>query len=282
MIKKLIQNKLGSLLQYPLFRLVYWYLRAPFSSYSAFAFYKERTARDLRTNSEYRVLIGPYKGMRYTKHGSSISLNCLLGSYEMEIWPALNSLKSNNYDLIVDVGCAEGYHACGMALLTQKPVLAYDINSKARVDCKQMARLNGVSSLVEVREFLSCEELEELCGNQKTFLFCDIDYYELELLDPAKVPSLGNTDILVETHGHAPESANDTMPVIQDRFQDSHDIELLSIKPRNAYLMWDHVDSCANDRFAIGKVVDEPLCHAFFEERGWNNWLWLRAKNRRS
>jgi len=119
-IMKIVRRIKNQIYRHPFLRMVYWYFRAPFSNYAAFCFYQERTARDLTTNGEYRVLHGPYKGMLYTKHGSSISLNCLLGSYEMEVWPVIESLKSANYDLIVDVGCAEGYHACGMAKITQK------------------------------------------------------------------------------------------------------------------------------------------------------------------
>lgn len=277
-MKSIIARLLNTLYQSPLFRLFYWYLRAPFSNYAAFAFFKERTARDLRTNGEFRVLIGPYKGMKYTKHGSSISLNCLVGCYEMEVWPVIASLADSNYDVIIDVGCAEGYHACGMAIVSNKRVLAYDISPTARQDCRRMAKLNNLADRVEIGEYLSCENLEEICNKNRTFLFCDIDYYELELLDLKKVPSLVSTDILVETHGHCEGSVEDTLPVIRERFQQTHEIIVFSMTPRYSHLMRVHGDPRTDVHFSLGKVLDEPLCHAFLEERGYNNWLWLKAR----
>lgn len=279
-MKSLIKYQFNHLLQSPLFRQVYWFLRSPFSNYAAFAFFKERTARDLRTDGQYRVLNGPYKGMRYTKHGSSVSLNCLTGSYEMEIWPVLDSLRSSSYDMIIDVGCAEGYHACGMALISGKTVKAYDLNPIARQDCQNMSRINNLTSQVEIGSLLTRESLEDLCSKNDCFIFCDIDYAEVDLLDPTFVPSLIKTDILVETHGHAPDSPDDTLPTLQERFGNTHDIELFSMKPRFPYMLWDLVEPSSNHLFQIGKVVNEPLCHAYFEERGWNNWLWLKAKQR--
>lgn len=273
-------NKLNKLLQLPWFRLVYWFFRAPFSNYAAFAFYKERTARDLRTGGEYRVRFGPYQGMKYLKHGSSISLNCLLGTYEMEIWPVIELVRNERYDLIIDVGCAEGYHACGLAMITGKPLMAFDTNQIARDDCRYMARINGLADQIEVGEYLSVERLNSICSDKKVFLFCDIDYHEIQLLDLEKAASLEFTDILVETHGHAPGSEDDTLPLMLSRFSETHEIQIYSSDSRRPYELWQFVDKSHDHHFSIGKVIDEPLCHAFFEERGWNNWLWMKSKKR--
>ncbi|MFM7131577.1 MAG: hypothetical protein ACKO0V_19680 [bacterium] len=273
-----MQTIINKLLQSPLFRLVYWFIRAPFSCYAAFAFYKEKTARDLRTNGEYRVRFGPYKGLKYLKHGSSISLNCLLGSYEMEIWPVLESVKNENYELIIDVGCAEGYHACGLAMITGKLVLAYDTSEIARDDCRLMAKVNGLADQIQVGDYLSAEKLNSICSEKKVFLFCDIDYHEMQLLDLQKASSLEFTDILVETHGRGPGSEDDTLPLLLSRFSETHEIQIYTMNARLPYELWQFVDKSDDYRFAIGKVIDEPLCHAFFEERGWNNWLWMRSR----
>ena len=264
--------------KHPYLRMLYWYIRAPFSNYAAFCFYQERTARDLRTNGEYRVLHGPYQGMLYTKHGSSVSLSCLLGTYEMEIWPVIESLKSANYGVIVDVGCAEGYHACGIAKITNTKVLAFDMLESARKDCAEMARINNLTDLVEIRSFLEHKVLQELCDSQKVFVLCDIDFAEKELLDLNLVPSLSKADLLVETHGRREGGPEDTLPFIMERFKATHDITLFQMLPRYPHRMWDFVEGGPEHRFAIHNVVDEPLCHAFFEGRGLNNWLWLKSK----
>jgi len=278
-IKHIVRQFIQKIYKYPLLRMLYWYLRAPFSSYAAFCYYQERTARDLRTKGEYRVLHGPYQGMLYTRHGSSVCLSCLLGTYEMEVWPVIGSLKLANYDLIVDVGCAEGYHACGMAKITQKKVMAFDMLESARKDCAEMAKINQLSDQVIIGSFLEHKVLQNLCESQKVFVLCDIDFAEKELLDPNLVPSLARADLLVETHGFREDGPEDTLPLMMERFKDTHDITLFPMQPRFPHKMWDFVEGGPTHRFAIQNVVDEPLCHGFFEGRGLNNWLWLKSKS---
>ena len=278
-IKQIVRQVIQKIYKYPLPRMFYWYLRAPFSNYAAFCFYQERTARDLRTNGEYRVLHGPYQGMLYTRHGSSVCLSCLLGTYEMEVWPVIESLKSANYDLVVDVGCAEGYHACGIAKITNKKVMAFDMLETARHDCAEMASLNQLTDLVVIGSFLEHKVLQDLCESQKVFVLCDIDFAEKELLDLNLVPSLSKADLLVETHGYKEGGPEDTLPLFMERFKETHDITLFPMLPRFPHRMWDFVEGGPDHRFVINNVVDEPLCHAFFEGRGLNNWLWLKAKS---
>jgi hypothetical protein len=257
---------------------MYWYFRTPFSSYAAYCFAKERVGRDLLTNGQYRVLNGPYKGMLYTRHGSSLNLNCLLGTYEMEIWTVIESVQAGRYDLILDVGCAEGYHACGLAKKSGIDVIAYDNMVSARQDCAEMVRLNGLEDRVTIKAYLTHEEMEIHCAGKRVFVFCDIDYAEKELLDPVRVPSLRHTDILVETHGLRQESDENTLPIILNRFNQTHEATVFSMQPRFPHLMWDFVEKGTNHHFAIGKVRDEPLCQGFFEARGCNSWVWLKSK----
>jgi methylase of polypeptide subunit release factors len=66
----------------------------------------------------------------------SILVPKLLGSYEAELHPVLDQVIRNNYETIIDVGCAEGYYAVGLALsLPTTHVHAFDIDSRARELC---------------------------------------------------------------------------------------------------------------------------------------------------
>lgn len=282
MMRRTFESTLRFIYCRPRLRLIYWFLRSPLSAYAAYCFAKERIARELLTDGQYLVLNGPYKGMKYTRHGSSILLPCLLGTYEMEIWPVIESLKSDNYDLIVDVGSAEGYHACGLAKITGTKVNAYDTSDSARYDCAEMAQLNEVTNSVTIKSFLTHEELESLCSSRKVFVFCDIDFAETDLLDLDKVPSLLNTDLLVETHGHREDGHEHTLPVILRRFEKTHDVTHFTMLPRFPHRMWDFVQEGTNHNFGIGRLTNEPLCFGFFESRGLNNWLWLKAKSKTS
>ena len=66
----------------------------------------------------YEVQAGPFKGMRYPqfKAKGSTMLGKLLGTYEGELADLITSLVKQPYDAVVDVGCAEGYYAVGLAL----------------------------------------------------------------------------------------------------------------------------------------------------------------------
>lgn len=278
MLRRIISSALGFVYARPRLRLAYWYARAPFSSYAAHCFAKERVARDLMTGGEYRVLHGPYKGMIYTRHGSSVNLPALLGTYEMEIWPVIESIGNDKFDLIIDVGCAEGYHACGLARLTGTKVNAYDTLPSARGDCAEMAALNGISELLTIKSLLTHEELEGLCASRKVFVFCDIDFAETDLLDFDRVPSLAKVDLLVETHGHREGGPEDTLPVILERFAATHEATVFTMTPRYTFRMRDFVVEGTTHQFVIGRAANEPLAHAFFEPRGLNNWVWLKAR----
>src|SRR5262245_45426434 len=59
---------------------------------------------------------GPFKGLAYfdeTVWGSITPK--WLGSYEAELHPAIEEIISRPYETIIDVGCAEGYYAVGLA-----------------------------------------------------------------------------------------------------------------------------------------------------------------------
>lgn len=279
-MKNLVNAALRFVYARPRLRLAYWFVRAPFSPYAAYCFAKESAARALLTDGQYRVLHGPYKGMIYTRHGSSVQLPCLLGTYEMEIWPVIESLKTSKYDLVIDVGCAEGYHACGIASTAGIKVDAYDTSDLSRRDCAEMVRLNDLGNLVTIKSFLTHEELQSRCANGRIFVFCDIDFAEAELLDLDRVPALAHADLLVETHGFRPGGPEDTLPLIRKRFERTHDITVFPMQSRLCHDMWDFVDNAAANKFAIGILEDEPLGLAFFEVRPFNNWLWLKSKSR--
>src|SRR3982751_3241860 len=64
------------------------------------------------------VLHGPFAGLRYPADAvqSRHSVPMLLGSYERELHAIVDSVLLDSYNRVVDVGCAEGYYAVGLAL----------------------------------------------------------------------------------------------------------------------------------------------------------------------
>src|ERR1700686_4848787 len=64
------------------------------------------------------VQSGPFKGMRLsdqTTWGDGDLGAKILGCYEQELWPHLEGARRGAYRRVINVGCAEGYYAVGLA-----------------------------------------------------------------------------------------------------------------------------------------------------------------------
>ncbi len=171
------------------------------------------------------VLDGPLKGMTFLPHSAEgCHIAKLLGCYEQPLHPFLEQVIATNYPTILNIGCAEGYYAVGLARrMSETRVLAYDLNPKAQETCRLLAQKNGVAQQVEVSGFFRPQDFAAFAG-EKTLLLCDIEGAERELLDPKQSPALKQMDIIVESH-------ECLIPGITEelirRFDSSHDITLV-------------------------------------------------------
>lgn len=150
---------------------------------------------------QYVVQNGHFKGMKYINRSSgSALLPKILGSYEEPIQNWIGEIISGGkYSNILDIGCAEGYYACGFAMKMPKAnIIGYDTDSEARANSNEMRCLNNLKN-VEIRSTCTHSELNEMSGSG-TLIFCDIEGFEDVLLDPKLVPNLKAVDLLVELH----------------------------------------------------------------------------------
>jgi hypothetical protein len=226
-------------------------------------------------NRTPEVLTGPFRGMFYLDETVWGPITPKwAGAYELELDDIIDDIARYGYDRIVNIGCAEGYYAVGLALLDRKPeVFAFDLDPIARRQARRLARLNGVSE--RVRVFGECTHFkfnEVITG--KTLVVCDIEGQELVLLDSAKVPGLKDADLLIEVHE---ESASGNVQSVEERiagrFVGSHTIERRvsydrEIWIRDHQLLWQ------------GKVSRERMLQSLDEARsGSQTWLWARARS---
>lgn len=152
-------------------------------------------------NNEYIVQNGHFKGMKYIKRSSgSALLPKILGSYEEPIQEWVREvIEDKKYENILDIGCAEGYYACGFAMrMPDKKITAYDIDEIARQNTAELKELNSLNN-IEIKAECTHEELN-LKSKPNTLVFCDIEGFEKILLDPIKVPNLKYVDLLIEAH----------------------------------------------------------------------------------
>jgi SAM-dependent methyltransferase len=185
------------------------------------------------------ILNGPFKGMAYLdKAAEGPLLPRMIGSYESELHPHLLAFAEEGLDHVVDVGCAEGYYAVGLArLMPSVQVHAFDIDPAARKACAELAALNGVADRVRVGEAFAGEDFagEDFARfeNTRTLVFMDIEGGEQELLDPDRWPALRTLKIVVETH---PGPTFALTKTLTERFAPTHTVVRLDQGPKDTPL----------------------------------------------
>ncbi len=169
------------------------------------------------------VRSGLFAGMQYVVNAAEGALlPRLLGVYERELHPHLAALAAEGLDHVVDIGCAEGYYAVGLARLMPDVIVnAYDIDAVARRRCGLLAKANGVAERVVIRGEFFGEDFARFQGG-RVLIFIDAEGFEDDILRPDLYPSLATYNFVVETHpGMRPGV---TERLIQ-RFAATHDIQ---------------------------------------------------------
>lgn len=165
---------------------------------------------------------GLFYGMKYPslESAGSALYPKLLGSYELELHGVLDQIVKTDYETIVDVGCAEGYYATGLALrLPEAKVFAFDVDERAQQLCREMTQFNGVADRVEVRAHCSSQTLEELPLGRRALIISDCEGYEQALFTEECVEALAAHDVLIEVHAFV----NPDIPVLlRQRFAATH------------------------------------------------------------
>ncbi|KHD10658.2 hypothetical protein PN36_02585 [Candidatus Thiomargarita nelsonii] len=188
--------------------------------YKAELYKVDTKAGDLISN-QMEVRHGPFKGMKYPELSSvgSTLLPKLLGSYEKELQPLIERICQTGYTEIIDIGCAEGYYAVGLALrIPEARIYAFDINQKARDLCQKMASLNGVRC--DIKENCSTETLRVFPFKERGLIICDCEGCEMELFKPEVMENLKACDLLIELHDFVDINIS---TYISDLFKSTHE-----------------------------------------------------------
>ncbi len=225
----------------------------------------EILTRTLVARSGTLVLSGPFQGMDYAIRAAEGSATArLLGVYEASLAPVIETIIARAYPVVVDIGCAEGYYAVGLARrMPGATVLARDESPRAQDLCRNLAALNGVADRVQVGGRMDHTDFA-LCTTQKTVVICDIEGAEADLLDPAAAPGLIRADILVECHDVMQPGLTDLLAA---RFQATHDVTRLDRQITATLPAW------------MEELSDLDRLIALWEWRaGPTPWLWMQAK----
>lgn len=225
-----------------------------------------RVSRMLEKECGLVVQSGPFAGMAYVSEAICSSLvPKLLGSYEAELHDVLTQILTRDYETVIDIGCAEGYYAVGLALsLPRARVHAFDIDARARELCTKLAQANKVVERVIVEGECDHERLNSLIRG-RTLIVCDCEGCELHLLDPNLAPEIKKSDLVVELHDMIDPNIT---PTILSRFAATHEITLVDTEERdpNAFPILRNFDRLTQ-RTAVAEFRDTPM-----------QWGYLQAK----
>jgi hypothetical protein len=225
-------------------------------------------ARECRARFGSTVQTGPFSGMLLPSERSSGGwLPMFLGAFEAELHPWLERIRQSAYKQVVNVGCAEGYYAIGIArLLPGARVLAFDTDPKARAICESAAAQNGVACRIVVQGTCKAEDLQRILSSQeKTLLVLDCEGTELDLLQLELVPGLQCSDIWVECHDFVRPNAT---AILKSRFAITHLIEEVAEGARDPGMY-----PPLRNMKSIDRMIS--LCE-IRDER--SNWLFLTSK----
>jgi hypothetical protein len=221
--------------------------------------------REIVRANRGRIVSGPFAGMAFVTRGTHGSLAPkLIGTYECELHAIIERIVGTNYATIVDIGCAEGYYAVGLACrMTGVRVFAYDADERARNACRQVAAANGVAERVTIGEKFVLDDFAQFAG-QRALIICDIEGGERDLLLPERAPALAGFDLLAECHDVFVANVTDEIAV---RFVATHAVERINRAPAPPPLP---------AALAFRDELDRLL--ATWEWRlGATPWLWMRA-----
>ena len=169
------------------------------------------------------VYSGPFKGMIYPDFFSfgSALYSKLTGCYESELHTVIEDFLTQKYDTIIDIGCAEGYYAVGMALRQpQAKVYAIDIEEKALAGCNKMAKLNNVADRVITSNYCNTEILAGMISG-RTLIISDCEGYEIELFTESSRNIFAYCDVLIELHDYVDIDISGTLKSV---FQATHTV----------------------------------------------------------
>lgn len=189
-------------------------------------------SRTLLQSTGYMVFGGPFATMRLADHLDLASdPKFILGSYEEEVHDVINTVICAAPANIIDIGAAFGYYAVGLALkIANTSVIAFEsVEDRHWQQLAELADLNGVRSRIIQRGRCTVEELAMVC-TPKSFVFCDCEGGEMDILQPDQVPALRFCKILVELHEfYVPN----LVATIVSRFRDSHEIRIIEERERD-------------------------------------------------
>jgi hypothetical protein len=174
----------------------------------------------------HQVFAGPFATMSLPDTiALSFDPKFILGSYEEELHDVVNEVICTAPAHIIDIGASCGYYAVGFAIkIANTTVTAFEaVKEPHWQQLAELASINGVSSKIIQRGFCTADELARTC-RPNSFILCDCEGAEEDILLPLAIPALTSCTMLVELHEcYRPMLVG----TLVHRFRESHKIRII-------------------------------------------------------
>ena len=221
------------------------------------------------------VLDGPFKGMDYsgTEAFCSALYPKILGSYEHELEAVILESLAGDYNLVVDVGAADGYYAVGFAMKSVRTkVVAYEQEARAREELSKLASANGVTGRIEIRNRCDKADILQLPVS-RGLMIMDCEGFEDVLLDQECVEHLSRWDFIIETHDGFVRGVSQRLAA---RFRATHQVKTMDV-----IRDLDKADSFQSQFIAAAPREVQDRLLAECREPGCLRWLVCKSKDSR-
>ena len=180
--------------------------------------------------ADLTIIKGYFKGLKYPgfiSFGSSLFPK-LSGNYESELFSTLEELQRNDYSKIIDIGCAEGYYAVGLAIKFKNSIVyAFDIDNTAQELAKNMSKLNAVDDIVIIKGQCTSVWLGKENFSKRSLIISDCEGFEKDLFVLENITNLYNCDLIIELH---PMFNSDIKNYLCKLFGPTHQLQIISSK----------------------------------------------------
>jgi hypothetical protein len=163
--------------------------------------------RVLRRRPNWNIQGGPFKGMCWgTVANCSLLTPKLLGTYEQELHGWLEQLPG--YDLMIDIGAAEGWYAVGfLHRRLARKVVAFEMTADGRENLRANVWRNALPpDSIEIRGECTIAGLQTLLRSLpadpdfRLLIISDCEGFEGKLLDADMLKLCPNACFIIETH----------------------------------------------------------------------------------
>lgn len=148
------------------------------------------------------VISGPFRGIKYSKAmaGGDI-LPQLLGSYESELIPFINSISNNKYQNIYNIGAGDGYYAIGFSnIFPKSKITAFEIDNYVYSYLVKNVEYNSKSNQIFCLNQKANNTIFNIKPNDRNLIFSDCEGCEHEIFNNLVIKNLSNCDLIIEIH----------------------------------------------------------------------------------